>query len=374
MTYVKDPLSSKEERASVERMTSWALRTCALGVALVTMACDGDNTPPSFFDSGTDATLDGAADGPDGAATTHAKIIVVHASPDLGAIRLCLAVGTQNDGSDAVVVAAPPIPKGLIAPGGGVVLPDVGDLSGEAVTPYAVLSASIGTSTQTCDTLVKNLVVGTDYFVLPTIKRLALVPNATFMLAVTGCVRAALDSAADATTCGPTYNATTGNVSASLYTLDQVITNSQRFGAQVVHAAAPTSGSWYTLFGTHGLNALLRPFDGGADEIIATSMLYQQLAPPNAASLAMPAIDQTAFVISADNADAGGATSIPLPLVYEATTGQVSGENAYFVAGVNYTFVVVGDPRAPTTFDGGVLNGYALHALAFPNNPVVPSQ
>jgi hypothetical protein len=65
--------------------------------------------------------------------------------------------------------------------------------------------------------------------------------------------------------------------------------------------------------------------------------------------------------------------SIPLPLVYEATTGQSTGENAYFAPGVNYTFVFLGDPRAGATLDGGVFNGYSLHALAFPNDPTLPA-
>jgi hypothetical protein len=47
----------------------------------------------------------------------------------------------------------------------------------------------------------------------------------------------------------------------------------------------------------------------------------------------------------------------------------VTGENTYFAPGANYTFVVLGDPRASTIVDGGLFNGYSLHALAFPNNP-----
>ena len=39
---------------------------------------------------------------------------------------------------------------------------------------------------------------------------------------------------------------------------------------------------------------------------------------------------------------------------------------------MNYAFTVSGDPRAPTTLDGGVFNGYALHLLAFPTNPQLP--
>ena len=330
--------------------------SCAL-----TLGCNGDDTPPRFFDSGSDAA-DATADGPDAsdAGGGDAKIIVVNASADLGAIRLCVAIGLQNDGSDATIVPITPLPSAAIGPGVGSMLPDLGDLSHKAVTPYAVLVSSIGTSTQTCDSLVNVLASNKDYFVLPTVKNGTFAAGTTELVAITGCVRSALDSNADTITCGASYNATVGNLLASAFQLDKVIANSQRFGAQIVHASSS--------FGTQGITALLRPFDGGADEIIASNVAYQTLAPKFAASLAMPTVDQTSLVVSADNAD-GGTTSIPLPLVYEATTGQATGENAYFVVGSNYTFVLVGDPRAPTTLDGGVFNGFSLHALAYPNGP-----
>jgi hypothetical protein len=337
------------------------------------VGCNGDDTPPKFFDSGTDVDATNDADASD-ASTVHAKIIAVNASADLGTVKLCFGFGFQNDGSDSKVAAIAPVPRGSIIAGGGQPLPDLGlDLSTSAVTPYAVLTSSIGTSAQTCDALIQSLAAGMDYFAMPTIKNGTLAAGTTVMLAMTGCVPAAIDGSGDATTCGPTYDPSKGNLAASAFSLDKVIGNSSRFGTQVVHAASATSGVWFTLYGTHALTALLRPQDGGADEIIADGVLFQQIAPTSAASLAMPVIDQTSLVMSADNGDAGGQTTIPLPLVYEATTGQATGENAYFVAGANYTFVVTGDPRVSTTLDGGIFNGYSLHALAFPNDPPLPN-
>src|SRR5689334_12512659 len=98
-------------------------RRACLVACLFLGACDGDNTPPSFFDSGsadatTDATSD-ASDASDAAPTTHAKVILVHASPDVAALRLCFALGVQNDGSDAKMAPIAPLPNNALAPGAG---------------------------------------------------------------------------------------------------------------------------------------------------------------------------------------------------------------------------------------------------------------
>jgi len=348
----------------------------AFALPLVALSCDGDDTPPSFFDSGSDATSDAppASDASD-AALPHAKIIAVHASPDLAAVRFCFGVGLQNDGSDAVVLAVAPTPS--VAPGGGAALPDLGvDLSQKAVTPYAVLTSAI-TTLATCDALVAGdagLASGTDFFALPTIKNGTLAGGTTILAALTGCASSAVDPSGDITTCGSTY-AASGNLAVKTFSLDRVVANSSRFGAQIAHVSTPATGVWTALYTESTVNAVLHPLDGGADEVIAQGVTEGSLQPSSAASLAAPNVDQTSVIVSAVNPD-GGATSaelaIPMPLVYEATTGATTGENAYFDAGANYTFVFVGDPREPTTLDGGAFNGYALHLLAFPNDPTLP--
>lgn len=355
----------------------------ASGFAALALApgCEGDDTPAKFFD----ATSEGAVDAPDDtpvdspqpdAETTHAKIIVVHASPDLGPVRFCIGTGLQNDGSDTQIVPIAPQPTTAVGPGAGAVLADLGDLSLRAVKPFAVLASSIGANTATCDALLSGtLTSGTDYFPLPTVKNGTLAASSTHLLALTGCEPAALDSAADTTTCGADWNGSAGNLGVSVLALDRVVANTQRFGAELAHVASPASGVWTSLYGATDVSASLRPFDGGASEPIADSIALGAIAPTSAASLAMPSIDETSLVVSAMNPDGGASpveTSIPLPLVYEATTGQATGEKTYFVAGVNYTFVFVGDPRAPATLDGGAFNGYSLHALAFPNDPPLP--
>ncbi len=353
-------------------------RAACLVVGLFLGACDGDDTPPSFFDSGTDATADApidvAPDAPDAAPTTHAKIIVVHASPDVAAFRMCFALGGQNDGSDAKMSPVAPLPNNALPPGGGAILPDLGDLSQQAVTPYVFVASKIPSST-TCDQLVTLLTANIDYYPLPTIKIKTFATGETFMVALTGCLATALDALADTTTCGADYNAAKGNLALQIFQLDRIIGNTQRFGAQLAHVATPADGVWSAQFGATQIGAALHPFDGGADEIIVDHTTLFTLSPTAAASLAMPTVDSTSLLVTALNPDGGASpaqSSIPLPLVYEATTGKATGENAYFAPGVNYTFVFLGDPRQPTTLDGGAFNGYSLHALAFPNDPPLP--
>lgn len=351
-------------------------------LVLWAFACDGDTTPPSFFDGGSDATTSDVVQdgpGPDVVTTTHAKVIVVHASPDVPTVRVCFAIGLQNDGSDGVIAPISPLPQTGLAPGTGGALPDLGvDLSQRALTPYVILASKITSSAARCDTLAGDagtLTQNVDYFVLPTIKNGTLAPSTTFLVAATGCVPSAIDPAADTTTCGASYDSTKGNLSLQIFTLDRVIGNTQRFGAQVAHVASPAAGVWSSLYGSTAVSAALKSFDGGAQEIIVDSVPLDQLAPSSAASLAMPTVDQTSFVVAPVNPDGGApptSVSIPLPLVYEATTGKTTGENAYFTPGTNYTFVFVGDPRVSATVDGGAFNGYSLHALAFPNDPPLP--
>ena len=362
-------------------------RHALLVVSIATLAvgfvsCDGDDTPPKFFDSGSDAPIsDATTDDASDASLPRAKIIAVHASPDVAAIRFCFALGVQNDGTDAVMTAIAPAPKTGIAGGAGVVLPDLGtDFSQSAITPYAVLASSI-TTTATCDELVGDagLSAGTDYFKLPTLAQKTLKGNTTFLAALVGCLPNANDPAADYTTCGQDYSSAKGNLVLKTFALDRAIPNSQNFGAQIAHVSTPALGVWTALYTSSTVNAVLHPLtvDGGSDSVIAQGVTEGTLAPTTAASLAYPIVDQTSVIVSAVNPD-GGATSaelaIPLPLVYEATTGQATGENAYFDSGTNYTFVFVGDPRQNQTLDGGAFNGYSLHLLAFPNDPALPTQ
>ncbi len=374
-------------------------RRVALVVSIATLAvgfvsCDGDDTPPKFFPDGgaptrpSDAATD--ADASD-ASVVRAKIIAVHASPDLAAVRFCFGTGFQNTGTDGMVLAIAPTPNTAIAPGGGTPLPDLGvDLGQKAVTPYAVLASSLTTHpSATCDAIIggdAGLASGTDYFTLPTLPLSAqevgtFAPNSTILAALVGCLPTSADPSADITTCGPDYDTAKGNLTMQTFALDRTVANTQRFGAQLAHVSTPALGVWKALYTSTTVNAVLHPqtVDGGADTVIAQGATEGTLAPSTAASLVAPIVDNTSIIVSAVNPDGGAIpaeSAIPLPLVFEATTGVTTpgAENAYFAAGANYTFVFLGDPRQSITLDGGAFNGYSLHLLAFPNDPALPTQ
>ena len=352
-------------------------------------ACDGDTTPAKQFDSGADATTDASADAPAESAvdagSVRAKMLAVHASPDLPALRVCFGVGLQNDGSDAVVASLVPVPDkaptgqpypGLF-PGAGVALPDFGvDLSQKALTPYLIVASKLASSTQSCDALLSpdagTLTPGVDYFEMPTLKNGTFANDTTIALVATGCLPQAADPSASSVLCGSDYSASAGNLALRVFSLDRAIKGA--FGAQFLQASSPAAGELALTSGSGDLSAELHPLDGGAGQPIAAGVKYGELQPATAAALAAPDVNQTSLLVTVPG-DGGAAFSsaFPLPLVYEVTTGQPTGAAAYFASGANYTFVLVGDPAQPTLLDGGAFNGYSLHALAFPSNPPLPA-
>jgi len=371
-------------------MRRW-LGASAVAVALGAgaWACDGDTTPAKQFDSGADATTDAPADAPADstvdAGPTRAKMLAIHASPDLPAVRVCFGMGLQNDGSDAVVASVLPVPDKALTgqpypglfPGAGAALPDFGiDLSQKALTPYLIVASKLAASTQSCDALLApnagTLTPGVDYFKMPTLKNGTFASDTTIALVVTGCLPQAADPSASAVLCGGDYGTSAGNLAVQLFSLDRAVKGA--FGAQFLQASSAAAGKFALAYGTGDLTAELHPLDGGAGQPIATGVKYGELQPGTAAALVAPDVNQTSLLVTVPG-DGGAAfsSSFPLPLVYEVTTGQPTGAAAYFASGANYTFVLVGDPAQPTLLDGGAFNGYSLHALAFPNSPPLPA-
>src|SRR5262249_5301965 len=143
---------------------------------LLLIACGGDDTPSKYRDA---TIMEGSTDASD-ASIERGKVLVVHASPNFPAVRWCFAAGLKADGSDAVPLAATPLPdtgQGFpqLAPGAGFVLPDIGDLSG-VVVPYAIDATKIKTTIRptTCAAILPQLVLGGDY------QRLGPIPAGTF--------------------------------------------------------------------------------------------------------------------------------------------------------------------------------------------------
>ncbi len=383
---------------------AWGFVAAVAGAATAgTAACSGDDTSTpqdagsdmnviddGVPDTGTDTGSDAADAGP-----ARAKILVVHASPDVPPVRICFAVGTKSDGSDAVIAPFPPLPDktegslpfpGLF-PGTGGPLPDLGaDLSQKVIVPYVIIASKVasdvapadgGVAPVACDTLLQGdggLTANVDYMKLPPIPSGTFMPGKTLLLAATGCLPTSADPNANVIACGADYDSTLGNVAIKIFDLDRIIADTQKSGAQVAHL----SPKLFT-----GLLAGVTEIDAGSDAGVVYEPItpnnapvnYAQLKPAPAASLSLPPASNAALVLSAVNPDGGAPIAtfpVPFTFIYASTTGQLVGADQYFTANSNYTFVVVGDPQKAFLSDAGV-DGYGLHVLAFPNDPPIPS-
>lgn len=370
------------------------------------LACDGDDTPAGVLPDGAavdtqaqpDTSLSDAA--PSFDAGPHAKAILVHASPDLPAVRVCLAIGSKADGSDAVIVPLPPLPDRTVSPapypglfpGTGGALPDLGfDLSGKVVVPYVLLAEPLASDARTdagpppfnCAELLNpggdaSLTAGS-FLKLPPVAAGTFASGKTKLVAVTGCIA---NEPKGSALCGASYNVLQGNVGLTVFDLDRAaLASASQVGLQVAHLSAPTEGEIQGGPSVGIAAGLAGPLDAAAGdafvEPVAIGVHYGEIGPSTATRVGLASVDETLFAINVLSPDGGvplAGFGVPLSLVYTATTGQVSGASSYFATGANYTFVVVGDPAEPAFLDAGglpVFNGRTLHFLAFPNDPVV---
>ncbi len=383
---------------------TWATVAIGLGAAglLAFAACNGDDTPPAFFPEGgtsdvttSDASGDVASDAPD-AALENAKVITVHGSPDLPAFRVCFAIGTKGDGSDALMAPLPPLPDRRsgsqpypgIFPGTGGPMPDLlTDLSTKAITPYLVFASSVKTIERVdggtitgCDKLIGGdagtLALGTDYVKLGTIPPGTLAKNSTLVLVGTGCLPIADDPSATSLRCGADYNGGTGNLAVKVFVLDRNVTDSAKVGVRVIHASQPLDGV-ANAGGAVGLVASLTSvFDGGSGTATLVgpgeALKFGEQKPAKSTVTTFPAAADGTLTVAEALADGGTLVSAPFPLttIHQLSTGTTTGADAYFANGQNVVFVVVGDPSVALVTDAGI-NGYGLHVLGFPTNPAV---
>ncbi len=252
------------------------------GVGLVAVGCGGDDNtvnPTPGTDSGptTDApvTTPDANKGdtsvpPKADAGSHAKLILVHASPDVPAIRVCFGTGKDAKGADSTVQPLPALPDttppGLpypgVFPGTGGAFPDITDLQDVAITPFVVLADAIKTETgdpdaateTACDKLVgtankactgAKCLTADKYIALPTIPAQTFLRDNTYLLAAVGCLPSAADPKATAGRCGSNYDGG-ANVAVSISKLDTSFAPPDGgFGAQFVHRASAVEGFQY---------------------------------------------------------------------------------------------------------------------------------
>jgi hypothetical protein len=369
--------------------------------------CPGAGDGSTVADSGPDGGhADGSTSGdsgPDGG-PGHASVFLVNASPDFGPMRFCFAGST--DGVNFTVMSLPALPDTVIisqgtpvAPGlyqgNGGALPDLGDLSKVILRSYAIKSASIaaqaadaGGAEEACGALVgasSSLTAGTDYFQLADLPAGSFALGTTEAVAVVGCLPASQDQTSIMTStarCGSDYDATNGNIEAKVFTLDTTTPQTATtFGAQTLHASSALDGLLAMIAGTPVVEDSLlvnTAADGGPAGVgtIANGQVYGTLAPDSAAPqagsvLALPGIAYGVMTIGGTGGADGGPSvvnQLALPLSFIAT---LTGTDAGWTPGDNYTFVLLGDPEAQQLFTGGMANpaynGFGIHVIAFPN-------
>jgi hypothetical protein len=327
------------------------------------VGCGGDDTPSKYHDATVmETSMEAASD----ASVDRGKVLLVHASPNFPAVRWCFAAGLKADGSDAVPLAATPLPdtgQGFpqLAPGAGFVLPDIGDLSG-VVVPYAIDANKIKTTIRptTCAAVLPQLVLGGDYQRLGPIPAGTFAPGKTVLAALTGCLPTAFDPGANVVRCGGDFNPLAGNLSLRTFDVDR--TGSMgKIGAQLAHLSAPLSGSTSNA----GLDVGFRnaPDAGTIFYVqVASSVKYGHLEPPSAAQVQLPSPSQSAVSVGIPDLD-GGFSVFTFPLS-DVAAWSGSTADQWFASGASYTFVLSGQPDAG---DGG-----ELHVIALPSDPTVP--
>lgn len=388
------------------RRRAWTAACVGLATAgaFAFAACTGDDTPPAFFpeagttDVANDVPSDVATDASD-AAVENAKVIAVHASPDLPAFRVCFAIGAKGDGSDALMAPLPPLPDRRsspaqpypgIFPGTGGVMPDLlTDLSTKAITPYLVFASAVKTIERVdggtitgCDKLIGGdagtLALGTDYVKLGTIPPGTLAKNSTLVLTGTGCLPIADDPTANSQRCGADYNGGTGNLALRIFVLDRTVGDPGKVGVRVIHASQPLDGVANAAGAVGVVASLTSVFDGGSNTATLVGpgegLKFGEQKPSKSVQTPFPAAADGTLTVAAASSDGGtlASASFPLTTIHQLSTGASTGADTYFANGQNVVFVVVGDPAVTLVTDAGV-NGYGLHVLGFPTNPkVVP--
>jgi hypothetical protein len=272
-------------------------------------------------------------------------------------------------------------------------------LSSVVVTGFVILASKItaetadaGGAEKTCDALVGmkgqggTLTKNTDYFQLASIPKGALANDTTVLIAATGCLPKAADGTADTARCGSDWTAGGGNVAAKLFVLDRAIADATKMGAQVAHVASAWDGVIAAAHGgpvTQVTGFATPPPDASAlgAPLTPTGINFDELKPMVAASRGVVG-ENDFFYVRTVGADAGlvAAFALPLHTIVTLTNGSPTGTGpdggAYFIAGTNYTFVLLGDPTAQQLVADGGLNpnykGYGLHVIAFPNDFTPP--
>jgi hypothetical protein len=359
----------------------------ALGEA--NMGASGD---AGFFPdaAGGDAHLPGDAGsvdgfGGDGPAIPPTTALFLQGSPSLPDVRLCWgidgAIGTAAPFPGAGAMPASNYPG--IPLGGAASMGDATALASTTpgtVTLYALDAENLArldqsqTPQYTCDQLVCGqgsnlkppcLRYNLDYWpvAMPTPGVQLFQSN---VVALGGCLPAALDPAATAARCGASWTAVSGNLHAQVL---QLAPAAKPAAGQLAVQAAMLSPGLAALVADAG-NAVVSfgAADASAPGIIATLTSEGDLQPaaPQTVSVgtSLAAFGSTGFSVDVPGLD-GGAGHVWMSLAEaQQLVDPTQDPTQFFGQATTYVVAVLGDPAAPHAFaGGGPYDGKGLHLL-----------
>jgi hypothetical protein len=349
--------------------------TGAAGVALWTVVACGNSNIGEFSvgdDSGTEGgdggtVLDGGGD----AGSSHAaRLVAVHASPDLPDVRLCIKL----DGKfvpDSPVPNGAPMPKSNypgLAAGGAFRLPDLGKLENVVVTVTAIEARAINDGsklTAGCEELLCPPNSGmcldkTQYFTMPALPSKTFGPNKTYLLVLDGCI----GTSGTAAQCGSDYAGTSNLKALPVETADGFV--------DVGGGAFPLQMAQLS----HGLDGFQVTAEAQSGSIGST-LGFGAVAPSTPISVTAPKAPAgwggQNFVVYASG-DAGVMLSQSYANVQYATD-PTQVPDQYFTTRSNFVLAIVGDPSGATAqlffADGGAnaaYDGHGLHLIVFPTS------
>jgi hypothetical protein len=202
-----------------------------------------------------------------------------------------------------------------------------------------------------------------------------LAPGANNVIALGGCLPAALDPEASPALCGATWSATNGNLSAQILELQA---GTATMGGLAVQAAQLSPGL-AALTGDGGAAVVSFGAEGAADAstVVATLQAEGALAPAAtvAVGTSLSAYGQLGFAVDVPGFD-GGAGHLWMSLAdSQQLVDPLQDPAQFFGQARPYLLAVLGDPGSPHAFASGSDGGYdgkGLHVLvvAAPVPPV----
>ena len=345
---------------------------------------DGSFPPPPPFDAGRfdSGRFDGGPNPPDAGPQKHAKVQVINAATTaIGAARYCPGVGIASDGSDTSLPPLPPLPHDDAHPmpgttwpgipiGASATLPDLTDLSTKAITGFVIVADRIkgdvksNVNERTCDQLLGargaggDLVLGTDYFRLPTIPAGTFTRGASFAVAFYDC---------NAGASFPLACTSVGPLAGSVFHLDTTVASPLSDGLSVIPLSTPlwsaTSNGVELTHDDCGVPTTLALNARFASQPFVSTLIHVNVA---------NTCETVRFVVRRADTSVSF-TSNPQPLARVASLSN----GVTLVPSANYTLVVLGGPGAPeANLANGTANpsydGRGVHVIALANDPALP--